>query len=206
MSYSRILLILLLATSGWVWGETPRLRYAVVPVQITGDYQPVSTADFMQSLLADAKQQSPDVSITVVDVPQVKNWSDIMPPDPAQVKRIIQGLGVDRLVWGSVRFRKDHSLAKMGGSDVADTFPGQSGSTYRYILTVGGVAKIFVADGESGKLLLDDPVAMFRSEMTVAPEDTEGFQDAENRLARRCSADLAEAIVTQGKRKLNPQR
>jgi len=206
MRSCRVFFLLLWVTSGLVWADPPRLRYAVVPVQITGDYQPVSSADFMQSLLEDAKKQSPDVAITVVDVPQVKNWSDIMPPEPNQVKRIIQGLGVDRLVWGSVRFRKEHSLAKMGGSDVGDTFPGQSGSTYRYILTVGGVAKIFVADGATGNLLLEDPVAMFRSEMTIAPEDSQGFEDAENRLARRCSADLADAIVTQGKRRLNPQR
>ena len=199
------LLVLGLAFSPQAQAQTPGLRYAVVPVQFKGDYQPVDSATFMQRLQDEAHKLAPNVSITVVDVPEVKHWDDMMAPDPGQVQSIIKRLGVDRLVWGSVRFNTNSKLMQMGGGQtVGELYPGQSGAVYRYMVTVAGAADFHVADGETGKLLLDQPFAIFRTQDTAAPEGTKRFDKVERELGLECSADLATQIVTVGKKRLNP--
>jgi hypothetical protein len=176
----------------------------MVPIQLKGDCQPISQAEFMQRLQDEIKKQSPDVAITLVDLPQVKNW-DMLPPAPSEVQAIARRLGVDRLAWGSVRFKTEARGMRSGGSSgVGDLYPGQSGGTFQYIVTMAGAADLHIVDGSTGNVLLDEPFAIFRSESTNAAEGTTRFEELEKDLASHCSVDLATQIITQGKKKMNP--
>lgn len=181
------------------------LRYGFVPIRFTGEYQPVSGADFMASLRAEVQKKAPNMSVVVVDAPEVAHWSDMLPPDPNQIKSLTKRLGVDRLAWGSIKLSTESKLMRTGGgSNPGDLFPGQTPGTYRYIITVAGAADINVADGASGKILLDEPFAIFGSESTAAPEGTTRFEDVEKQLTLQCSEDLADQIVRQAKREIQP--
>jgi hypothetical protein len=181
------------------------LRYGFVPIRFTGEYQPVSGADFMASLRAEVQKKAPNMTVVVVDAPEVAHWSDMLPPDPNQIKSLTKRLGVDRLAWGSIKLSTESKLMRTGGgSNPGDLFPGQTPGTYRYIITVAGAADINVADGASGKILLDEPFAIFGSESTAAPEGTTRFDEVEKQLTLQCSEDLADQIVRQAKREIQP--
>ncbi|MBN9419783.1 hypothetical protein ABS71_02650 [bacterium SCN 62-11] len=181
------------------------LRYGFVPVRFTGDYQPVSAADFMTSLRAEVQKKAPNLNVVLVDAPEVAHWSDMLPPDPNQIKALTKRLGVDRLAWGSIKLSTESKLMRTGGgANPGDLFPGQTPGTYRYIITVAGAADINVADGASGKILLDEPFAIFGSESTSAAEGTTRFDDVEKQLTLQCSEDLADQIVRQAKREVQP--
>ena len=201
----RITLSLLLLLGLQARAQTPKIHYAMVPMQLKGDVLPVSQADFMQRLQDEVNKQSPDVTITLVDLPQTKNW-DMLAPEPSEVQAICKRLGVDRLAWGSVRFKTDSRGMRQGGnSGVGDLYPGQSGAgTFQYIVTMAGAADLHVVDGQTGKVLLDEPFAIFRSESTNAAEGTDRFDELQKELALHCSADLAAEIITQGKKRMNP--
>ncbi|MBX3171845.1 MAG: hypothetical protein KF760_30820 [Candidatus Eremiobacteraeota bacterium] len=155
------------------------LRYGFVPVRFTGEYQPVSAADFMASVRAEVQKRA--------------------------IKALTKKLGVDRLAWGSVKLSTESRLMRTGGgSNPGDLFPGQTPGTYQYIITVAGAADINVADGTSGKILLDEPFAILGSESTAAPEGTTRFEDVEKQLTLQCSEDLADQIVRQAKREFPP--
>lgn len=181
------------------------LRYGFVPIRFTGQYQPVSGADFMASLRAEVQKKAPNMTVVIVDAPEVAHWNDMLPPDPNQIKSLTKRLGVDRLAWGSIKLSTESKLMRTGGgSNPGDLFPGQTPGTYRYIITVAGAADINVADGASGKILLDEPFAIFGSESTAAPEGTTRFEDVEKQLTLQCSEDLADQIVRQARREIQP--
>lgn len=192
----------LMVVLGLQAGADP-LRYGFVPVRFTGEYQPVSAADFMSSFRAEVQKKAPNLNVVLVDAPEVAHWSDMLPPEPSVIKALTKRLGVDRLCWGSIKLSTESRLMRTGGvNNPGDLFPGQTPGTYRYIITVAGAADINVADGASGKILLDEPFAIFGSESTAAPEGTSRFEEVEKQLTLQCSEDLADQIVRQAKREL----
>ncbi len=195
-------LVPLMVLLGWQAGADP-LRYGFVPVRFTGEFQPVSASEFMTSVRAEVQKKAPNIIVVEVVAPEVTHWSDMLPPDPNQIKALTKKLGVDRLCWGSVKLSSESRLMRTGGSsNPGDLFPGQTPGTYRYIITVAGAADINVADGATGKILLDEPFAIFGSESTAAPEGTTRFEDVEKQLTLQCSEDLADQIVRQAKREM----
>jgi len=179
------------------------LRYGFVPIRFTGDYKPVEVGDFMKRFSDEVALKTPNIKIVPVDAPEVAHWNAMMPPDPSQVKALIQRLGVDRLAWGTLQLRTESKIMRIGGGNsVADTFVGQTQATYNYIITVAGAADICVADGVSGKVLLDEPFAIFESETTAAPEGSTRFDSVEKSLALHCSSDLADRMVLRAQREL----
>lgn len=179
------------------------LRYGFVPLRFTGDYQPVQISEFMDRFRQEVQKKAPNINVVLVDAPEVAHWSSMMPPDPSQVKALVRKLGVDRLAWGTVQMSTESKLMRTGGgTGVADLYPGQSGGTYRYIITVAGAADITVADGVSGKVLLDEPFAIFESESTSAPEGSTRFDELEKSLTLQSSEDLADRIVQRAQREI----
>lgn len=60
---------------------------------------------------------------------------------------------------------------------------------------MGGLARLGIVDAQSGQVLVNGPVAVFRSDLTRASQGTAGYRDVVRQVALQCAQDLASQMV-----------
>ena len=180
------------------------LKYLLLPINIRGDYKPVTPEQFSEQIVGQVKEQAPGVEV-IAATPEGVDTSYGVPLEHAAA--LAQQYGVDRIAWISVRFDHGSSLARRGPAPIAvgrpgqDPFRGSYATMDNYVVTVSGSADIQVCDA-TGKMLIQEPLALTENDTTTTNNGL--FGDTETRLALQTSDDLAREIVKAGRSRNAP--
>jgi hypothetical protein len=198
---SRRLLILLaglflLATGA---GAQEKKTLLLIPFEVGGTYIPVSQDEFTALLQTCIERVSPQVSVTVY-----AQKAYMLSPEEAA--RIGKEAGVDLVLYGDIRFRKEVKGASLSGG-APEGYPGGSGINQgfsgRYMVTVAGVGHGKLVSVADGKLLAERPELLMESEYTGAPEGGPVMEKLEKKLATSCVNQMASHLIENLKKDAN---
>jgi len=158
-----------------LWAE-PALRVGVVPVQLIGDYQPLSALDTTDTLIRAFQEQAPDVEFVLLE-----NSGQVV--FASQALEVAKKAGVELIVWGDVRFAE--------GADPSRQ-PYYRGRLDLYLSTEADLQVLWAAEN---KLVLTEPTWVSTNRQTQ--ELVTGAKDysVEQTLAANTLVEVAKAVV-----------
>lgn len=202
---SRLLLALLACALSWspALAQTPppKIKVVALPLQMSGEYQPVDAVRFQQLLEQNVEKLAPRADMVWVraDDPNLSGIDPSFSLEADQAAALGKKFDAPVLIWLSVTFTKDKALINTTGDNNPNSSnPGgmPTSSPYRYVVSVGGTGHLQIIDVGTVKAMLDGPVALFRSDLTQHPDDGDGFGGLEEDLAAQATQELAQRIVT----------
>lgn len=194
------LLLGLLFTTGLSLAQAPPstappLTVYLSPFLMTGDYKPV-TQDQLNQVMRDAVKEVPGgVTMVIGDTPT-------RPLSDADVVKQARARNCRYALHGTVEFSTQSLTLNASGATTATTATGYPSSgavpqstDYRYLVTVKGNADVNLLDVSNGQMVAEHPEALWRSQTTQAPLDTEAYDDVEAALAKDCVNQLSHRLM-----------
>lgn len=185
--------LLLLASAA---GAQEKRTLLLIPFEMGGTYFPIQQADFTNLLEKSIEQVAPNVSVTV-------HSQKAYMLSPEEATRIGKDAGVDLVLYGDVRFRKEVKGASVTGG-APEGYPGGSGVNQgfsgRMMVTVAGIGHGKLVDVAKGELIAERPELLMESEYTGAPEGSATMETLEKKLARSCVDQMSGHLIESLKR------
>lgn len=201
------LALLLLAASGTQAQQTGKQQLLLLPLTLDlQDIDGMDAARFYATLEQQAETPGGmvDLVIPAANDPRLAGLDLTSEPDPATAVALGHKFGVPLVGWTKVEFRLQGSLKTFADG----TVPGQQlqvgDPAPENLITVGGLAHLGVVDVGTGKVLMQGPLAVFRSAATRANQGTGNYEDDVQSVTLQCAGDLAVKIV-EFARKRRPQ-
>lgn len=208
MSRFALLLLTALFAALPASAQTARQQLLLLPITLDlqgfGDTSDLDTYRFLQAVEAAAEKQAPNVDLVIPGPgdPRLEGVDLTAEPDPAAAAALGRQFGVQAVGWAKISFSLQHKTETVQSGDV----PGQQLQTGdpapQNLITVGGLAHMGIVDAASGKVLVQGPVALFRSALTRANEGTGGYDDDARNVALECAQDLAAKLVEIAQRRM----
>jgi len=194
------LVLLTMLTTGLTLAQAPPTAPPLVtvylsPFLMTGDYKPV-TQDQLNQVMADCvKECAGEITMVIGSTPS-KPLSD------GDVVREARARNCRYALHGTVEFSTQSLTLNASGANTATTATGYPSSgavpqstDYRYLVTVKGNADVNLLDVSNGMMIAEHPEALWRSQTTQAPIDTEAYDDVEAALAKDCVNQLSHRLM-----------
>lgn len=194
-------LLVLVTAAGFAQTTPGREQMLILPLALDlespEDFDGVNARDFYAALesAAEAKGSKFDLVIPDPKDPRLAGVDLSVEPDPATAVALGQKFGVPLVGWAKAQFRLQSKTQAFQDA----TVPGQQmqagDPAPQNLITVGGLAHIGAVDVASGKVLVQGPLAVFRSDATRANQGTDNFDDDVKNVTHECAQDLATRIV-----------
>lgn len=195
------LALLVLVTAAGFAQTSGREQMLILPLALQlenpDDFDGVQAAEFYAALerAAEAKGSKFDLVIPDPKDPRLAGVDLTVEPEPAAAVALGQKFGVPVVAWARAEFRLQSKTQAFQDA----TVPGQQmqagDPAPQNLITVGGLARIGAVDVASGKVLVQGPIAVFRSDATRANQGTGNFDDDVKNVTHECAQDLAARIV-----------
>lgn len=165
------------------------------PFLMTGDYKPVTQDELNASMAASVKEVAGNITMVMGPTP-TKALTDNEVIAQARARNCRYAL------HGTVEFATQNLTLNASGATTATTATGYPSSgavpqstDYRYLVTVKGNADVNLLDAVKGFMIAEHPEALWRSQTTQAPLDTEAYDDVEAALAKDCVSQLSHRLI-----------
>lgn len=183
-----ITLVLLLMSPGLAQEKRTLL---LLPFEISGNFRPVSQDSLSTLLQAALAKKGPMLQVSLSD-------QRLRMMSPEEAARIGKEAGVQYVLYGDIRFRKELKGASLTGVNT-EGYPGgtgvKQGFADRYMLTLAAVGHGRVVDVATGQIVLERPEILLESEYTGALDGSSRMEKLENSLAERCIQQFCDHLV-----------
>jgi hypothetical protein len=166
----------------------------IIPFEVRGNFQPVDSAAVTEGLSSRiGKSEDPKVTVKVYE-------EKAYMLTPGEATRLGREAGVDLVLYGDIRFRKDVTSANLTGSNPnQEGYPGGSGIRQgfaeRYMVTVGAVGHGKLVSVARGEIIAERPEMLMESEYTGAVKGGSKMEKLEQKLADACLKQFSEHLV-----------
>lgn len=160
-------------------------------------YRGPDTAAFLKIVEQKAEQNGSafDLVIPSAGDPRLEGLDLTQEPDPATAVAVAHKFDVPVVAWAKVQFGLEHHWTQPESGTVPEQQMAVGDPAPQNVLTVGGLAHLGIVDVQSGEVLMQGPVALYRSDLTRFTEGMDGFDDDVRDLTNQCAEDLAARIV-----------
>lgn len=184
------ILILCLALSGVA--QAPK-EVLLLPVSMTGSYQPGTGDQFTADLVAQINKMAPNVKLDVAraaDLSGLQYSAQSQPPSPDEAARLCAAYGATNATWLQLHFTPQYQPPANG----------QPGS-----LTVAGAARFWAFRASDRAIVIDQPVSVARTSIVPAGTTDAQLSTISQTLNSQCMNQLAQTIITVAKAQANKQ-
>lgn len=136
-----------------------------------------------------------DLVVPAADDPRLATLDRTQEPDPTTAVALAHKFGTPLVAWSKVEFRLQHQFTRTASSLLPQQPVPVGEAAPQSLLTVGGLARLGIVDAQSGQVLIQGPVAVFRSDLTRASQGTAAYRDVVRQVALQCAQDLASQMV-----------
>ena len=198
-------LVLLAAAPGLQAAPQPapggKLQVLLLPLTLDFEsqngFKDLDAAKFYQMLEQKTEAASPSVDIVLPPAgdPRLASLDLTQEPEASAAVVVAQKFGASLVAWSKVGFRLQHQVTQVETAAIPEQQMQVGDPAPQNLITVGGVAHMGIVDAETGKVLLQGPVAIFRSGLTRASEDMDEYEEAVHDVTFQCADDLATRIL-----------
>lgn len=193
-------LLVFVAAAGYAQ-TSGRQQMLILPLTLDlenpDDFDGVNAADFYAALEAAAEAKGARMDLVIPDPkdPRLAGVDLTVEPDAVTAVGLGYKFGVPMVGWAKAQFRLQSRTQTFQDA----TVPGQQmqagDPAPQNLITVGGLARIGVVDVGTGSVLMQGPIAVFRSDATRANQGTGNFDEDVKNVTHECAQDLATRIV-----------
>lgn len=157
----------------------------------------LDSATFLRAIEEEVEKAHAQVDLVVpaAEDPRLAALDRTQEPDPTTAVALAHQFGTPLVAWSKVEFRLQHQFTRTASSLVPQQPVAVGEAAPQSVLTVGGLARLGIVDAQTGQVLVQGPVAIFRSDLTRASLGTAAYRDAVRQVSLQCARDLAARMV-----------
>lgn len=165
-----------------------------IPLQLTGDYQPLNSKEVRELIESSVEKAFPNVDLVIADPndDRAKGFNFSGDMSFGDARKLAKAYGADFVSWGTLKFNMTQKSEVIPYSPVIQTR-----------LSIEAVENLKVYASKEAQIIIDQPMVQANSETTRANEMSETFKDLEKTLVRKCVNDISVNMMKAIKRSLS---
>ncbi|GEM_PF-1483539 len=162
--------------------EESKTTVLQIPLQLTGDYQPLSAKEVREIIESSVENAFPNVDVIVADPNDDRAKGFTFSGDMAtgDARKLVKAYGADYMAWGTLEFTSSQKSEVIPYSPVIQTR-----------LTIEAVENLHIYSAKDAQVIIDQPMIQTNNETTRANEISETFRELEKTMVTRCVKDIS---------------
>ncbi|MHC9542392.1 MAG: hypothetical protein AB9903_23015 [Vulcanimicrobiota bacterium] len=162
--------------------EESKLVVLQIPLQLIGDYLPITAKEVREIIESSVEDTFPNVDVVIADPNDEKTKGITLSGDMAasDVRKLAKAYGADFIIWGTLKFTNSQKSEVIPYSPVIQTR-----------LSIEAVENLKVYSAKDAQVIIDQPMIQANNETTRANEISETFKELEKTMVRKCVKDIS---------------